>query len=258
MYPELHFGDVRLGSFNLFVGIGLVFWVCATLWQLKRLGIRGGKESLILSAMPVSLLAAVAIACLSDIVFRWRHFCTHPTGFGMTFYGGLMGFFIFWSLYAQWKGLDLSFLMNVFLPSVAVAQAFGRIGCFLGGCCYGMPVSSWGVVFPEGSPVFRQYGNCPVVPVQLYESAWLFLVGIVLFNVVRFRTRWMWYLILVGSGRFLFEFLRGDIRFDLGNGFPLSPAQCISALIVACGVWHALRKPSVNRTTNPKGCRFVV
>lgn len=242
MCPEIQFGGARLGSFNLFVGIGLVFWVCATLWQLKRHGVNGDKEQRILSAMPFSLFAVAAMACLSDIAFRWRHFCAHPTGFGMTFYGGLFGFIMFWWMYARWKELDFAFLMDLFLPSVAVAQAFGRIGCFLGGCCFGRPAAAWGVVFPEGAPAFLRYGNCPVVPVQLYESAWLFFVGFVLFSLVGFRNRWMWYLILVGTGRFLFEFLRGDVRNDVWTAIPLSPAQCISLLLAGFGLALLIRR----------------
>ena len=221
-----------------------------TLWQLKCRGIDHDMEQRILPAMPFSLFAALVTACLSDILFRWRHFCAHPTGLGMTFYGGIVGFIVFWWMYARRKGLDFAFLMDLFLPSVAVAQAFGRIGCFFGGCCHGRPVSAWGVVFPEGAPAFLQYGNCMVAPVQLYESAWLFVVGFVLFTLVRFGNRWMWYLILVGAGRFLLEFLRGDVRLDFGPGFPLSPAQCISTLIVVYGIFHVLRKLAVEPNPN--------
>ena len=124
--------------------------------------------------------------------------------------------------------------MDVFLPSVAIAQAFGRIGCFLGGCCYGRPVATLGVVFSEGSPAFSRYGHCPVVPVQLMESAWLFCVGIVLFCLIKFRDRFVWYLVLVGIGRFVLEFFRGDVRNDIWLTCPLSPAQCISLMLVAC------------------------
>lgn len=233
MYPEIQLGNARFGTFSLFVGIGLVFWVCATLCQLKRLGVRGDDEQPILSAMPVSLLVAVAMACASDIAFRWRHFWSNPFSVGMTFYGGLIGFVCFWWLYARWKGLDFMFLMNMFFPSIAVAQAFGRIGCFFGGCCYGKPVSAFGVTFPEGSPAFLQYGNCQVIPVQLMESAWLFCVGIVLFCLIKSSTRFAWYLVLVGVGRFVLEFFRGDVRGDVWAWSALSPAQCISMLLVA-------------------------
>jgi len=242
MCPEIQFHIFRFGTFNLFVGVGLVFWVCATLWQLKRMGIRGDKELLILSAIPVSLLAVVAMACLSDIAFRWRHFWADPSRVGATFYGGLLGFIGFWWLYARWKGLDFAFLMNVFLPAVAIAQAFGRIGCFLGGCCYGRPISAWGVMYPEGAPAFVQYGHCPVAPVQLMESAWLFCVGIALFSLIAFRCRYAWYFILVGLGRFGFEFLRGDVRSDVWTSISLSPAQCISLLLVGYGLVLLIRR----------------
>ena len=187
-------------------------------------------------AMPYSFIVAFFFACLSDAVFRWRQFRLDPSGVGMTFYGGLSGFVLFWWTFARAHRMEFLPLLEVFLPPIAVAQAFGRVGCFLGGCCHGRPLAPWcGIVPTAGSPAFSMYGDIPVFPVQLVEAVWLLCVGGVLLLTVRFGCRAAWYLILVGAGRFLFEFFRGDMRGAVFSGCPLSPAQCLSVAAVVCG-----------------------
>src|SRR5436190_1980147 len=73
------------------------------------------------------------------------------------------------------------------LPSVALGTMFGRVGCFLNGCCYGRPTSlPWGVTFPPDSFAGLEFGNAKVHPSQLYFAA----AGLLLFAVCWFlRTR---------------------------------------------------------------------
>ena len=48
---------------------------------------------------------------------------------------------------------------------------FGRVGCFLNGCCYGRPTTlPWGVKFPPGSFASLEFGDTPVHPSQLYNA----------------------------------------------------------------------------------------
>jgi phosphatidylglycerol:prolipoprotein diacylglycerol transferase len=74
-------------------------------------------------------------------------------------------------------------------PSFALGTMFGRIGCFLNGCCYGRPTHlPWGVVFPPDSFAGLEFGNTPVHPSQIYFS----LAGLALFAftwAVRRRAR---------------------------------------------------------------------
>ena len=104
----------------------------------------------------------------------------------------------------------MTLLLNLFLPSFALAQAFGRIGCFLGGCCYGRPAKFLGVSYPEGSLPYIHHGSTPLIPVQLYESAYLLITFVILFKVIRFNHRGAWYLILMPAGRFWLEFCRNE------------------------------------------------
>ena len=224
----------KTGTFPLFVGLGLIALVFCIYFQLKRFQVSNALENKIMECIPFSLLFGVLTGYFSDVLFRGGiKALLHPVGYGITFYGWLIGCIIFYSVYAHIFQIRKMFLFNLFLPAFSIAQGFGRIGCFLGGCCFGKP-ASWGVVFPSNSLPYLKYQDTPLIPVQLFESIYLFLIFLILFSFVRFKRRAAWYLILMSCGRFFFEFLRGDNRGTLGPYF--SPAQYISIVLFITGI----------------------
>ena len=113
---------------------------------------------------------------------------------------------------------------------ITVTHAFGRIGCFFAGCCYGKETDSFlGVQFPDLP--------APVHATQLYEAAFLFVLFAVLsFLLLKkgFKHNMSVYLICYGIFRFCNEFLRGDYR---GNFLGIiSPSQFWSLCMIALGV----------------------
>lgn len=154
---------------------------------------------------------------------------------GFTFYGGLLvSLFTLWIL-ARLKKMDFFNLTNILTVPLTIAHAFGRIGCFLGGCCYGIPTTcSLGVVFPDGSIPFTEFGHHPIHPTQLYESFFLFLLSFLLYKI-NLNWRFTVYLLSYPIIRLLIEMFRGDDRgsfvFD-----GLSPSQEISLVLFLIGV----------------------
>ena len=147
---------------------------------------------------------------------------------GMTFIGGLIGgvaaFFVLFKFMVTPKEKPyLRECANYILISIVAAHFFGRIGCFLAGCCYGKITESfWGMNFPNGH---RH-------PTQLYEA--VLLLGIFL-ACFKFKKQTIFiYPIAYGIGRFLIEFFRGDDRGKLLVG--ISPSQFWSILMVVAGV----------------------
>ena len=121
------------------------------------------------------------------------------------------------------------------MPSVALAQGFGRIGCFLAGCCYGRETDS---IF---SVTFRNSDFAPnhvaLIPTQIYSSLLDFLHCLVLLMIAGKQKKdgqvAACYLIFYSLGRFVLEFFRGDlVRGSVGV---LSTSQFISLFTGAAG-----------------------
>jgi phosphatidylglycerol:prolipoprotein diacylglycerol transferase len=128
-------------------------------------------------------------------------------------------------------------MLDVMAITTCLVHMFGRIGCYLAGCCYGKPTESvFGVTFTDPA-CYADPKNVPLHPTQLYEAGYIFLVMIVLF-ILRERRRFygqlfLLYLILYAIGRSVLEMFRGDEeRGYLIDGY-LSHSQFIAIGILA-------------------------
>jgi len=154
---------------------------------------------------------------------------------GMVFYGGLIGSLASLCLYAKVQRKSLSDVIAVTVPVFPLAHGIMRLGCFAGGCCFGVPHDTLGIAFTNA---IAAPNGIPLLPVQLYEAALNFMIFIVLWLFSRKKRQATSLLGVYGlsyaTGRFALEFLRGDIHrgFMLG----MSTSQFISILIVAACV----------------------
>ena len=164
---------------------------------------------------------------------------------GMVFYGGFLGAISAAFLTAKYLRLDIKEYYPALVPGIAVLAGFGRIGCFLGGCCYGAVTSShFAVVFPEGG---EAPAGVPLVPVQLYEAlfdALLFLLLAFVGGKDKIKPHLLKiYMASYAVFRFILEFWRGDeVRGIFG---PFSTSQWISLVILAVVVFITLKSRRV-------------
>ena len=139
-------------------------------------------------------------------------------------------------VYSRIEKIDFVRMWDGFAPALAVAHTFGRIGCFLNGCCYGKPTEFFtGIAYPAGSDPARRYGEAPLHPVQLYEAAENLLCAVLYFYLVRKAPRGVAvssYFIIYGVLRFVNEFARGDHKL-IWNLF--TPAQLIGIVLITAG-----------------------
>lgn len=161
---------------------------------------------------------------------------------GLVFYGGFILALLSLLIYCKLKKLSVLAVFDVLAPALALGHAFGRIGCFLNGCCYGKPAPKWlGVIYPQSnnpnSP-YCVYGDTPLHAVQLYECFFNLILCFILYKIVRKGKRGMamsTYIFMYGVLRFVDEFSRGDHPArELCMG--LSPAQLIGLAIVPIGL----------------------
>lgn len=152
---------------------------------------------------------------------------------GSVFYGGLFGGMI--AGYAAIKAmkLDIKIYTDIMAFLAPLFHGIARIGCFLGGCCYGIECS-FGFV-AHGNTIVPSLNDVSRFPVQLLESACNFILSIIIYSLYRkhkMQGRLFYvYLSSYAIIRFFDEFLRGDeIR---GSLFGLSTSQFISVIIEA-------------------------
>ena len=162
---------------------------------------------------------------------------------GFVVFGGIIGGILTGFLYCRIKGLIFFKYADVILPSVALAQGFGRIGCFLGGCCYGIPCR-WGFT-AEGNPLVPEVNGVCRFPVQLLEAGCelgLLLLLLQLFRKGKYSGRLVaCYLLGYAPLRFGLEFLRGDAA--RGVVFHLSASQWLSVLLYCTALGIFRRAP---------------
>lgn len=158
---------------------------------------------------------------------------------GFVFYGGLAGGLAAGCLYSRRRGWDLPGTLDLFAVAVPLFHVFGRIGCFMGGCCYGVE-ADWGVVY-HNNPV-AEVNGVPRVPIQLIESACnlvIFCVVLTLFLKGRMQGRLIAvYGLLYATVRFVDEFWRGDVYRGIWG--PFSTSQWISLLVIVAAVAYLL------------------
>ena len=157
---------------------------------------------------------------------------------GLVFYGGLIGGFLMCLWYLRRYKLNVLLYADAMIPGIGLFHFFGRIGCFISGCCYGMPWKH-GIAYPAEHVSM----GVPLFPVQLVEAVGnLFLCGILCVLSKRWKGSGLTipaYGLGYSTMRFVLEFFRGDaVR---GQLLWLSTSQWISLVIVIGSIWFIVR-----------------
>jgi phosphatidylglycerol:prolipoprotein diacylglycerol transferase len=162
---------------------------------------------------------------------------------GMAFYGGLLGGILAGVITCRVKRMRVADMADLAAPSLAIGYIFGRIGCFLNGCCYGGVCDlPWAMRFTdEHAPGVL---TPPSHPAQLYSSIAGLLIYLLLLPLEKhrkFRGQIMYvFLFLYGLYRFLIEFVRSGASSDSGiTHLWITDAQVFSLLLsfVAAGLY---------------------
>lgn len=164
---------------------------------------------------------------------------------GLVFYGGLIGAVIGIYRYCYHFRVSFKAFVNVYAPLIPLIHAFGRVGCFLAGCCYGMEYHGFGAVqfpSPDKFPMFDTdpvLSSVPRLPVQLIEAGLNIIAFIILWTLTKKRRNkpmqtMGFYLVYYTVARFVLEFFRGDI--ERGYFGAITTSQWISLLLLPIAV----------------------
>lgn len=234
MLPNALFWNVHM--YGVMIAVGLLGTFITLFWLAKKKNI---EQKFVDYLFYNGIVAIVLGFGAATVVQALYNYIDNPAegfrlGSGMTFIGGLIGgvvtFMVSYFIFRKRFNTRLYQVVSIVPPCILIAHAFGRIGCFFAGCCYGKATDSFlGVKFPRLPH--------PVHPTQLYEAAFLFIMfGVCTYLVLKFNFKHnlSLYLISYGIFRFLIEYLRGDERGELVSF--VSPSQFLSIFMVLGGI----------------------
>ena len=251
MFPTIKIGIFSLPLFQLCIFLGLIAYIITVICiteKKEKVERKTVNQILVASALGIAALYIFAFV-LNSIFHSIKN--EKITIGGITWLGGILFALPITAVLlhifcTRKKGYALTYL-NLIIPALVIAHAFGRIGCFFGGCCYGKITGGFlGISFPPHSLAAHsqaaegliQHGewSLPVYPTQLFEAAFeLLLFTAMLIFYKRLKNHFVeTYCFSYGIFRFILEFYRGDNRGSVG--FALSPSQVMSALLIILGV----------------------
>lgn len=256
MYPEIQLGSVTIRTYSVLCALAMLAAFVPVRSEARRL--RWDVEAMSWLVLWSTLIGWVgghvlyAFTRLELSSSEWWPLL-FKFGSGNVWYGGFLLSWLFVHRYARKRGIPALQMFDFAAFAVLVAQAVGRIGCLLGGCCYGSPTTlPWSVVFPQGD-----YSWSPVHPTQLYEALYLAALFAWLWSTRTRRTRHgqtaALYLVFSAAGRFALEFLRGDKVRGFVAGW-LSTSQFVAVLLIAFGLalYACVTLPAVKTPPRPR------
>jgi phosphatidylglycerol:prolipoprotein diacylglycerol transferase len=185
VHPEIaHWGVIHIRSYGLLLAVAFLFGTWISLREARRLRL---DEDRVVNVILVALVAGVlgarmlyVLEHVSEFRREWGSVLALWQG-GLTLYGGVVAGAFAGLVAARRQRLPMWVVADALTPALAIGTMFGRIGCFLNGCCYGRPTTlPWGVHFPPDSFAGLEFGNSAVHPSQLYFAA----LGLALFALV--------------------------------------------------------------------------
>lgn len=249
MYPFIH---IVLPSYTVMAVVGGFFSVCLVYFRLDQFEVLFSSFlTMLLYCVIGGIVGSKLLFVITRIPWLINHFTARnllmliPES-GFVFYGGLFGVLAA-LFFVTRKEEDLrQKVLRLTAPAIPLFHAFGRIGCFLSGCCYGKLMRN---------PVQVGAFELTRIPVQLIESgAELIIFAVMIAVEKKSKTTDLLrlYLILYALVRFVDEFLRGDAVRGIWGG--LSTAQWISVGIIAFYLVKQIAEKNRNTGIHRKTC----
>jgi phosphatidylglycerol---prolipoprotein diacylglyceryl transferase len=155
-------------------GVMLVIGFFASMELAKFLARRSKIDpELFANAALIALVAGVIGARLSHVLENIGDYTRSDLSFGqnlwnainlrsggLTYYGGFLLAFAAVLGYGIYKRVPIRLGMDIIAPCLMIGLGFGRIGCYLNGCCYGAETSvGWAVEFPYHSDAYLEQAH---------------------------------------------------------------------------------------------------
>ncbi len=227
-------GPITVHGYGLMIAIGIIVAYIVAEYRVKK---RDENPDTAFNLAVCALISGVIGAKLLYYIVEIKSIIQDPSllldiANGFVVYGGIIAGVAACYIYCRIKKIDWLKWFDLIIPEIALAQGFGRIGCLLAGCCYGVETkSAIHIVFTD-SPIAPNHVQ--LVPTQIISSLANFMSFFALVFIIPriFKKRGCvtaFFLIFYSAGRFIIEFFRGDL--ERGAVGVLSTSQFISIFV---------------------------
>jgi len=230
-----------IGAFSVrWYGIMVALAVLTLIfWALRE--VRRGADlsyETVFNAALVGIPSGIIFSRLLHIIDLWDYYSQNPGqiigGSGLSIYGAVLGAALGIWIFSRFRKISFGYLADVLAPGIILAQAIGRVGCTLNGCCYGIVCDlPWAISYTDQS--FNQIIG-PVHPTQIYEIVYNLIVFVVLLKLRgKFQPNgslFLIYLTLYSLWRFGIDFIREGTDFLFG----LHEAQVIAIIMLIIAI----------------------
>lgn len=232
-------GSFSVRWYGIMVALAVLVVVLWLFWEIRK-GAKISYDTLFTAAL-VGIPSGIIFSRILHVIDLWDYYSAHPgqiVGFsGLTIYGAILGAVLAVWIYSRFSRFRFGYVMDLLAPGVLLAQAVGRVGCTINGCCYGSEAPSWlpwSVVYTHP----QSYAPLGIAlhPTQVYEIVFLLIAFAVLFPLrKRFQPDGSLFLIYLGTysaWRVGVGFLRDGTSFLFG----LHQAQVIGIIVLIIAI----------------------
>jgi phosphatidylglycerol:prolipoprotein diacylglycerol transferase len=218
---------IPIHTYGVMIGLGFITAVTVAAWLAVRewpgeLGLK--RRDQIFDLAFYVFIGGIVGSRVLFIIVNWKDYAAHPSrifdlGGGLVFYGGLIGATIASVWFARKNDMEFFRLADLAIPTVSLGQAFGRLGCFSAGCCWGDVTTHarapFAVEFP-GASAQNLFGGIGGTPSLAYSSM----------ADASNETRW----VIESTGQVFPQAVEGAVRISdwaaqHGHTLPVHPTQ---------------------------------
>lgn len=247
-------GPLEIHSYGLALALSFLLGIYFSMYRAKKQGIDPNN---VVDLSVGIVISAILGARFLYVIFHLEEFKGHwldtinpvqssgQVGIaGLTMLGGFIAALLFSIIFMKIKKMPVLKISDIMVPALGLGIFVTRIGCFLNGCCYGVPTEMpWGMVFPQESPAGYCFPGEAIHPAQLYSSFYgLIILGVTLL-LERFKKfdgfLLFIFFILYGISRFtvdVFRYYENSMVLLQMRNFSVSVNQGISLLLIVFGV----------------------
>ena len=241
--------SITIYSYGAFIALGALLGFFYTAWQAKK---QLNVPYDITNELILFILISAIIGGKFFIIFEdFQGFINNPMNLirnfsqGFVFYGSLLFAIPTMLIFFRIKKIPTLQMLDIMAITACIVHGTGRIGCFMAGCCHGLPHNGFlSVIFTD--PVCQADPlNTPLHPTQIYSMVVIY--GIMVFLLVmsgrkKFNGQlFLFYLILYSFGRIFLETLRGDISRGYVIQDFLTNSQFISIMIIGVSLYFYIK-----------------